>query len=405
MKLPTIDDYNFKGKATILRVDINSPINGHGRLVVTERFYASAETIKELSKKGAKLVVLSHQGRKGKKDFISLRKHAKVLEKLVGKKVKFVNDIVGKKAKNAIKNLRDGEILLLDNVRFLEDETLNKPPEEHAKSTIVKELAPLADVFVNDAFSAAHRSHASIVGFTAVLPSFAGRTMEKEVRALSKLMWRLKISKRDVFILGGAKPEDPIKIMKHMLEENGYIDRILTCGVLGELFLVAQGYDLGRTTISYLKKAGYLEYLDDVKKLWKKHSDRIEAPIDVAVDKNGKRVELTIDQLPTKYLIQDIGIKTAVKYVGEINGSKNAILKGPAGVFEKEGFEIGTRIIFEGVANSPCFSLAGGGHTLSVLQKFNVDKSKFSHVSIGGGALITYLSGKPMPGIEALLKH
>ncbi len=400
----TLDDFNFKNKTVILRVDINSPYNEKTKKIETsDRLVESAKTIKELSKKEAKVVILAHQGRKGDPDFLPLKQHSRLLAKYVEKKVGYVNDIIGEKAVNKIKGLKKGQIILLDNVRFLEEEIKNKTPKEHSKSQLVQALSPLADIFVNDAFSAAHRSHASIVGFTKVLHSVAGRTMEKEIKSIKKIITKMKISKHDTFVLGGTKPDEPLNVMGHMLKKRT-LEKVLVCGVIGELFLIVNGYKLERVNMNFLKKKGYLDYLPQVKKLWKKYKKRIEIPLDVAVEIKRKRKEFSVEELPKNSQIMDIGIETCVKYARIINESRNIAMKGPAGVYEKNEFDLGTRIILEVIANSKGFSLVGGGHTLSALKKFNIDKNRFSHVSLGGGALITYLSGGKMPGIETLMK-
>lgn len=400
----TLDDVKVKNKTVILRVDINSPYDETTKKIeLSERLIESAKTVKELSKKGAKVVIIAHQGRKGDPDFIPLEQHAKLLTEQVGKNVEFVNDIIGEKAVNKIKNLKEGEIVLLDNVRFLDEEAQDKPPEEHSKGKLVQTLAPLADIFVNDAFSAAHRSHASMVGFTKVLKSVVGRSMEKEITSIKKIFNKMKISKHDTFVLGGAKPDEPLNVMEFMLKKRT-VDRILVSGAIGELFLITQGYKLGEANMEFLKKEKYLDYLPQVEKLWKKYKNKIMTPVDFAIEVNGKRQEVFAEELPVNSQILDIGIKSCVKYAGIIHESKSLVFKGPSGVYEKDGFELGTRIILEAIANSKGFSLIGGGHTLSALDKLKFDKNIFSHVSLGGGALIVYLSGKKMPGIEALKK-
>lgn len=401
----TLDDIKPNNKTVILRVDINSPYDEKAKKIeVSDRLIDSSETVKELSKKGAKVVILAHQGRKGDPDFLPLKQHSQLLTKYVGKKVEYVNDIIGNKAVRKIKSLKKGQIILLDNVRFLPEETENKPTKEHSKGNIVKTLEPLADLFVNDAFSAAHRSHESIVGFTKVLPSVAGRSMEKEISSLKKIFSKMKISKHDTFVLGGAKPDEPLDVMESMLKRRT-VDRFLVSGVIGELFLIAKGYKLGNVNMDYLKKEGYLDYLPKVKELWKKYQKKIEIPIDVAVEIKGKRKEVSVEELPINSLILDIGIRTGVKYAGIIHDSKSIVMKGPSGVYEKDNFDLGTRIILEAIADSKGLSLIGGGHTLSALDKLDIDKKRFSHVSLGGGALIEYLSGKEMPGIESLKKR
>lgn len=397
----TLDDVEVNSKTVLVRVDINSPFDQATKKILdNERIREHAKTIKELAEKKAKVVVLAHQGRKGDPDFISLEQHAKILEKYVGSKVKFINDIIGEKAKQKIKSLGKGEILLLDNLRFLEEETKELNPEKHAKSNLVKELSSLADIFVLDAFSASHRSHASIVGFAHVLPTYAGRVMEKELISKEKALNPLGTN---VFVLGGAKPDDCLNIIEYMFKKNpGSIEKVLTCGTVGEIFLLAKGYDLGKETKEFFEKKGFLSLLSQAKKLIKKYEYEIELPIDVAFEENGKRKEILVEKLPVETMLLDIGLKTVNKYISMIKKIRTIVVKGPAGVYEKKGFEMGTNLLLKAIANSKAFSLIGGGDTLLAIEKFGIDKNKFSFISLGGGALITYLSGKPMPGIEAL---
>ncbi|UCF58716.1 MAG: phosphoglycerate kinase, partial [Candidatus Bathyarchaeota archaeon] len=202
-RILTMDDLNFKDKVALVRVDFNSPIDPDKKNILEDtRIRVHGETtIKELSQKGAKVVILAHQGRPGEPDFIPLKQHAKALSRILGKSVEYVNDLFGEKAQDAIKALKSGEILVLENVRTFPNERKKGPPEKHAESEFVKRLAPFADVFVSDAFAAAHRAHVSIVGFTAVLPSVAGRIMERELKALSKAVE--KPEKPCIYILGG----------------------------------------------------------------------------------------------------------------------------------------------------------------------------------------------------------
>ena len=206
MKLPTLDDVDVKGKTVIVRVDLNVPYDPNTHSIRnSERIRAHAETVRELSDKGAKVIVLAHQGRKGDLDFTHLAQHAELLARDAGKDVLYVDDVIGEEALKAIAQLEEGKVLLLDNVRFLEDEAIEKTAEEHSRSSLVKALSPLADLFVNDAFSVAHRSHASIVGFTVLLPSVAGRVMEHEIESCEKA---LNAKRPRIFIMGGVKPDD-----------------------------------------------------------------------------------------------------------------------------------------------------------------------------------------------------
>ncbi|MCS7106249.1 MAG: phosphoglycerate kinase, partial [Candidatus Aenigmarchaeota archaeon] len=239
MEFLTLDDVQVANKTVLLRVDINVPYDVEKKQIQdSERIREHAKTIKELADKKAKVVILAHQGRKGDPDFIHLDQHAKLLSKYVGKEVQFVDDIIGEKAISKIKGLKPGEILLLDNVRFLDEETEEKSSKDHAKSNLVKKLSKLADIFVNDAFSASHRSHASIVGFTEVLPSYAGRIMEKELKSEERALNPLGMN---VFVLGGAKPDDCLNIMDYIFKNKpGSIEKVLTCGTVGEIFLAAK---------------------------------------------------------------------------------------------------------------------------------------------------------------------
>jgi phosphoglycerate kinase len=397
----TLDDFNVENKVVLARVDINSPFDEKEKKILdNERIREHAKTIKELAERGAKVVVLAHQGRKGDPDFTSLEQHARLLEKYVGRKIEFVPDVIGEKAKERIKSLKKGEILLLDNVRFLDEETKELSAEEHAKSNLVKELSKLVDIFVLDAFSASHRSHASIVGFTQLLPSCAGRIMEKELTSKERALNPLGMN---VFVLGGAKPDDCLKIIEYMFENQpGSIEKVLSCGTLGEIFLLAKGYRLGKKTEEFLEKKGFLNFLEQAKELIEKYEYEIELPKDVAFEKNGKRKEIPVKKLPVNEMILDIGEKTANEYANIIKKARTVVVKGPAGVYEKNGFEIGTKILLQAIADSKAFSLIGGGDTLVAIEKLGIDKNKFSYISLGGGALITYLSGKEMPGIEAL---
>jgi phosphoglycerate kinase len=398
----TLDDVKVKDKVVLLRVDFNSPIDPESKKIIDDtRIRAHAETtIRELREKGAKVVILAHQGRKGDPDFIPLKQHAEILSKILGKHVKYVDDVFGEKAKDTIRNLKGGEILVLENVRTYAGETKEGTPEEHAKTEIVKNLAPLADLFVNDAFGAAHRAHVSIIGFTAVLPSVAGRIMERELTSLSRVLE--KPEKPCIFILGGAKADDSLEISKYVLS-NGIADYILTGGVVGQVFLVAKGFNLGKANMDFLQKKELMNLVPGIGELIQKFPAQIKTPTDLAVKLNGKRKEVTVSELPTNYLIFDIGTKTVEDYVKVIKNAKSIVVSGPMGVFENSEFSLGTKKVLEAIANSKAFSLAGGGHTIAALQEFGLSK-KISYVSTAGGALIEFLMGKKLPGVVALEK-
>ncbi|MCX8197412.1 MAG: phosphoglycerate kinase [Candidatus Micrarchaeota archaeon] len=395
--MKTLDDFDFKGKTVFVRVDLNSPVDEKTKKIEpSARIFAHAKTIKELSDKKAKVVVLAHQGRKGDSDFISLSQHSLVLGAACKKPVKFVDDVCSEKAKSAIASLCEGEILLLENTRFVDDETAYKTIEENEQATIVKELSSFCDIFVLDAFSVAHRPHASVVGFYRK-PTAAGRILQQELDALSKLS---KPKKPVAFIFGGAKVEDSIGILEHWLEKKK-LDYALVGGVLGELFILASGVELGKTT-DFLRESKALEYLPSARELLSKYKRKIFFPQDVALDANGKRKEIPLSKLPSDYLICDIGKKTARLYKKYILKSKTIVMNGPVGVYEKKAFSDGTKSVLAAIASSKGFSVLGGGHTLSAISKFRISRKKIGYISLAGKALIEYLSGQELPGIKIL---
>jgi phosphoglycerate kinase len=400
-KFLTMDDFNYKNKVVLLRVDFNSPIDPNTKKILDDtRIRSHSETIAELSKKGAKVVILAHQGRPGDPDYSSLENHAKALSKILNKPVEYVDDIYGEKAKKAIEALKPREILVLKNVRDYPEETKSKSPEEHAKSELVQKLAPLADFFVNDAFAAAHRGHASIVGFTTVLPTAAGRVMEKELKALEKVTTASE--KPCLYILGGAKADDSAAITEYVLSK-GTADNVLTGGVIGHLFLYAKGYDIGETNRKYLEEKGFTTIIPKIQDLFKRFDGKIVLPDDLAVEVDGKRREIDVSELPTNYPIYDIGSKTIEKYASMVKKAEAIVLNGPMGVYENKEFLKGTKGVFEAIAESKAFSVAGGGHTIGALDELGLQK-RISYVSTGGGALMEYLTGKTLPGVEALEK-
>ena len=399
-KYKTLDDFQVKNKVVLVRVDFNSEVDPATKKVTSDvRIKAHAETtLKELAQKGAKTVVLAHQGRKGDPDFLPLKQHSEILQKILKCPVKYVDDLYGEKAKTAIKNLQSGEILVLENVRGFDGETKNGTPEQHSKTELVQNLAPLADLFVNDAFAAAHRGHVSMVGFTAVLPSATGRIMERELKSLSKALE--KPEKPSVYVMGGAKADDSLEISKYVLS-NGIADYVLVGGVTSQLFLAAKGVDLGKKNMDFLAKKELTGLIPGIKALMEQYPTKVVAPVDIALDLNGKRREIPVSKLPTEYSIFDIGAKTVENYTKIISSAKSIVVSGPMGVYENKEFNYGTKAVFEAIANSKAFSLAGGGNTIAAIEEYGLTK-KISYISTAGGALIEFLMGKKLPGVVAL---
>ena len=399
-KYKTLDDFDVKNKVVLVRVDFNSEIDPVTKKVTSDvRIKAHAEsTLKELAEKGAKTVVLAHQGRKGDPDFTPLKEHAAILQKILKCPIKYVDDLFGEKAKMAIKNLQAGEILILENVRSWDGETKNGTPEAHSKTDLVQNLAPLADLFVNDAFAAAHRGHVSMVGFTAVLPSAAGRIMERELKSLNRSLE--KPEHPCVYVMGGAKADDALEISKYVLD-NGIADCVLVGGVTSQLFLAAYSVNLGKQNMDFLAKKELMQFVPGIKALIAKYPSKIILPSDVALDVAGKRKEISVNKLPNENSIFDIGKKTVDEFAAIISKAKSIVVSGPMGVYENKEFNYGTKAVLEAIANSKAFSLAGGGNTIAAIQEYGLTK-KIGYISTAGGALIEFLMGKKLPGVVAL---
>jgi len=401
MDFNTLDDFNVENKTVLLRVDFNLPLDKKTLNIIDDtRIRLALPTIQELNKKKAKTVILAHQGKQGSWDFTSMEKHAKTLENLLRKNVIFIDDIFGDKAINAIKNLKPGDILFLDNVRKFPGETEKKPPEEHAKTELVQKLYPLADLYVNDAFAAAHRAQCSLTGFTTVLPSCAGRLMEKELINLEKA---LKNPLRpSVFLFGGAKYADVVVTIDRILS-NKIADKILLTGLTANAFLKAKGINLGMKNEQAFGEEGTPELFQEISKVYSKYKNMIYLPSDFAIEFNGKRKEITLDQLPADNNLFDIGEKTIEEYKNILKNAKTIFVSGPCGVFENPLFKKGTQEIFTFISKLNAFSIAGGGHTVAALEQLKL-KDKISHVSTGGGSLEKYMMGDKLPVVEALKK-
>lgn len=404
----TMDDFDFRGKTVLLRVDLNSPLDGKTQEILDDsRIREHAKTVKELSDKQAKVVILAHQGDPSIPDqFAPLEQHARILSRLTGREVQYVDDIFGPAARDAIRKLEKGQILMLENTRYFSEDTrlfedaVKKSPKEQARTPLVQKLYPLADVFVNDAFAAAHKSQPSLVGFPEVLPSVAGRVMEAELNALIRI--RDTPKKPCIFCLGGRKISDKYEMMEPVLRNN-VADKLLTSGVIGLLMLKASGFELGSATESLMRDMHYDKFLPVSRNLLGAYGrDRIEFPTDLAKDQDG-RTEIDASSLPTDGPIMDVGKKTIDKYSAIIRNSRTVFFSGPPGVFENEQFSAGTKQILRAIVESGSFSVIGGGHSMAALRKYGV-LDRVSYVSTGGGALVRYLSGEELPAIAALKK-
>jgi phosphoglycerate kinase len=395
----TLDDFDFKNKSVLFRADINCPLNKETlEIEDANRIHQIMPTLKELLSRGAKVVIISHQGRPGEWDYTPLTCHAKLIERILGQKVRYVDDIFGQAAIEAIRSLSPGEVLVLKNVRDLPYELEKKSPEEHAKTDLVTKLAPLFDIYVNDAFGASHRSQTSLVGFTAVLPSAAGRLMEKELKALRTVFENP--ARPAVFIFGGSKFGETTKMVERILAKRS-ADWVILVGVAGNAFLRARGVRLGGPTEKMMEKEITPEALEAARKLLTEKGERILLPFDVALEVDCYRRDVMVGDLPQEYPILDIGRGSMEKFSRVISHAGTVFISGPAGVTEKDVFAQGTRELMQATTYSKAFSVIGGGHTVAAAEHFGFF-NKFSYVSTGGGALETYLLGKPLPVVEAL---
>lgn len=395
----TMGDVVLDDKAVLVRVDFNSPMDDNGNILDDRKIKSHLPTLQSLEH--SKVVLMSHQGRPGDEDYTTLEAHAKLATKLLGRKVIYEDDIFSSCARNAIKSLARGEVLLLENTRFNAEEITKLTPEEQAKSQMVKKLHPLFDLFINDAFSVSHRSQCSVVGFTLVLPSVAGILMDKEITGLDKA---LNCHEHPaIFVLGGAKANDSIKAISDILKRDG-ADKILTTGVVATIFIMATGIDVGEVNRKFIEDEKYMDQLPIASRLLKEYSDKIVIPQDVALNNGGKRQEVKVDRIKEENLpIADIGQKTIENYSKYIKDAKLCVFHGPTGIFELDKFRLGTDELLK-AATQASYSVAGGGHTLDAIDQLGLE-SKFSHISLGGGASITYLSGEPLPGIMALKNY
>ena len=391
----TMDDVVLNNKRVLVRVDFNSPMDPSGNILDDKRIKSHLDTLRALE--DCRVVLMAHQSRAGKKDYTTLEAHARAATRLLRRDVTYIDDIFGSHAREAIKSLEPGEVLLLENTRFYAEENMNRTPAEHAKSHMVKKLSPLFDLFINDAFAVSHRSHCSVVGFTETLPSIGGILMEKEITALDR---GLKGNEHPtVFALGGTKADDSIKVIKNILGRGG-ADKILTSGVVATVFMMGAGIDVGEANRKFVEDQEYLDQIPVAARLLQDYPGKIILPVDVALNKNGERVEVPADRLPADLTIADIGLETIVRYCKDLKDARVTVINGPTGIFEQEKFRLGTIELLKAATEST-YSIVGGGHSVAAIEQLGLE-SRFSHVSMGGGASITYLSGEPLPGIEAL---
>ncbi|MBN1194136.1 MAG: phosphoglycerate kinase [Methanomicrobiaceae archaeon] len=396
MAFLTLNDVDLTRKTALLRVDFNSPIDPLSSTILDDkRFREHVPTIQAME--DAKCVILTHQSRPGKKDFTTLEAHAEILARLLARPVDYVDDIFGKCARDAVRNMEPGDVLMLENVRFNAEENLKLPPEDAKKTLFVRKIVQMADIFVNDAFGTAHRSQPSIVGIPLVIRSVAGLLMQREVETLSRVM--TGAPKPVVFVLGGTKVDDSVDVARNVLE-NGIADRVVVVGVVANIFLIAAGYDIGAPSAQLVEKLGYTGEIAKARDLLDRYRDAILLPSHVAVRAGNGRAEHPVDAIPPDKPVMDLGMDAIFSTVAALRAAGTVVFNGPAGVFEDAHFSIGTLELLR-AASEAVFSVVGGGHTAAVIEKIGLE-DRFTHISTGGGACIEFLTGKPLPAVSAL---
>ncbi len=390
----TIKDIDFAGRKVLIRVDFNVPLDENLKITDDTRIRMAAPTIRHITDNGGRAIIMSHLGRpKGQPVAkYSLKSLVAHLSNLLGKPVNFAEDCIGEKAATVVNSLKNGDVALLENLRFHNEEEKNDP-------TFAKALASLGDIFVSDAFGTAHRAHASTAGIADTLPAYAGFLMEKEINYLSKVT--TSPDRPLVAIMGGAKVSDKILVIENLLEK---VDSLLIGGGMAFTFLKAQGYNIGKSLCEHDKLELALKLIEKAKASGRK----LLLPVDVVTAteiKEGTAVKtVAIDSIPENELGLDIGPKTIEAFAAELKTAKTVLWNGPMGVFETKPFDVGTRKVAEMLADLKATTVVGGGDSVAAIEQMGA-ADKVSHVSTGGGACLEFLEGQTLPGIEIFSRN
>ncbi len=393
-KLSILDlkEEDLANKRVLVRVDFNVPIK-NGVITDDKRIREALPTIQYLIEKKAKVILMSHLGRpKGIQEDLRLDPIAKRLSELLGKKVKKLNDCIGEEVEREVENMKPGEIILLENLRFHKEEEANDPE-------FAKKLARLGDIYVSDAFGTVHRAHASTAGVAQYLPSYAGLLIKKEIEIMGSALE--KPERPFICILGGAKVSDKIGVIENLLEK---VDTLIIGGGMMFTFWKAQGFEIGKSILEEDK----IEIAKKFIKTAEEKGVKLLLPDDAVVVKEISETAETKIKGKGEFEIDDIGVdigpKSIEKFVKEIAQGKTIIWNGPMGIFEIDKFSEGTKEIAKAIANNKnCVSIVGGGDTASAISKLGLE-DKFTHISTGGGASLEFLEGKILPGIAVLLE-
>lgn len=413
IRMRSLDDVELKGKFVLFRPDINSPIDQATKKIInTNRLEKAAPTLTHLLEGGAKVAIIAHQGDTlDYQNLIPLSEHARILSDLSGYPVRYLDDVCGPAAIEAVKTLKEGEAVLLGNLRYLSEEItafekeVKLTPQEMQNTYLVRSLAPLFDLYVNDAFAAAHRSSPSMVAFQEVLPTAGGRQLVAEYTALSNVASHP--IHPCIFVLGGGKISDAFGMMKHVLANNT-ADKILCGGITALVMLLAQNKELGQKTRTFLQDRDLTHFIDEARELLTIWPDRFVTPIDLAYEKDGERLEVDVSDIVGSAELQaklfpDLGSKSIELYKTEIAKAGSVFVNGPAGVYEDGRWEKATKEIWNAIAACKGYTVIGGGDTITAATKFT-NLEDYSYVCTAGGAMVRFLSGKKLPLIQAMEK-
>ncbi|WP_282020850.1 phosphoglycerate kinase [Planomicrobium okeanokoites] len=390
MQKMTMKDLDLKGKRVFCRVDFNVPMKD-GEVTDDTRIRAAVPTIEYLVENGAKVILASHLGRpKGEvNEEMRLAAAGSRLSELLHKEVKSLKESIGESVEKEIGEMQQGDIILLENVRF-------HAGEEKNDDTLAKSFAELADVFVNDAFGAAHRAHASTAGIAKHLPSVSGLLLEKELDVLGKAL--SEPERPFTAIIGGAKVKDKIGVIDHLLDK---VDNLLIGGGLSYTFIKAQGHEIGNSLVEEDKLELARSFIQKAEEKGVKFYLPVDATVADEFSKDAETKQVKIEEIPSDWMGLDIGPETSKLYADVIKNSKLVIWNGPMGVFEMEPFANGTRSVAEAMAETEAYTVIGGGDSAAAVEKFNV-ADKMDHISTGGGASLEFMEGKELPGVTAL---
>ncbi len=385
-----------EGARVLVRIDINSPLDPKTKEILDDyRFQAHAKTIDYLVKSRCRVVILAHQGRPGREDFTSLEKHKKVLEKYLGYSIDFIDDIMGPSARERIKSLKPGEVLLLDNVRFISEEVIERKIEAQANTYLVRKLAPLFDYFVFDGFAVAHRAQPSVVGFPLVLPSCMGLVLEDELKSLAEIE---QSKGKAVLVAGGAKVPETLRALEEALRKSLF-SKILVGGLLGVVFIAAKYGFLTSELKRMIENYGLLSYVDYAKTLLNNYGESIEVPADVAINVEGCRIDVDVYSISND--IMDIGSITIRNYIDKIREAEIVVFSGPLGYIEDDNFIKGTATLLQESISMNKKVIIAGGHTIALARKIRLI-NKVTHVSTGGRAFLESIVGRDLPALRAL---